>query len=121
MRKLLLLLLLVVLTPSISADGTVTTPGNISPTSWKLASISMITGSGGDLPSVTITIHYFVNGATVPAQTVSIALTSAEISSFATTMNSPVAGESGTAVKRYRQRVTSWLITNGKISNVTPE
>lgn len=102
------------------ADGTITTPANITPTSWKIAAVHMVTGSGGDLPSVTIAIHYFNDSAAL-VQTANITLTSAEISSFVTVTNSAVAGESGTAVKRYRQRVSRWLIDNGKITNVTPE
>jgi hypothetical protein len=114
------LVLAMSLTWPLLADGTVTTPTNIAPTTWKIASVNMVTGSGGDTPGVTITLHYF-DASPALVQTTQILLTNAEIASFFTTTNSAVAGESGTAVKRYRQRVTKWLVDNGKITNVTPE
>lgn len=120
MRTFALLLSLAVASLTF-ADGTITTPENIAPTTWKIAGVYMTTGSGGDVPVVTIVIHYFASGSTSPDAVTAINLTGAEIASFATTIIAPVAGESGSSAKKYRQRVTAWLLANNKITNVTPE
>lgn len=114
------LLLSLVLAATLAADGTVTVPQNIAPASWKIAQIEMQNGAGTDIPLVRIVLYYFDAQAVIVRRD-SILLAGAEISSFITVTNSPVTGESGSAVKRYRQRVTKWLIDNGKITNVTPE
>ncbi|HMJ83687.1 MAG TPA: hypothetical protein VK504_10995 [Vicinamibacterales bacterium] len=121
-RSLALVVLATLLASSVYADGTVTTPANVAPASWKIASVAMSTGSGNDTAGVAIIVYYFDgSGNLLPNQTQTISLTSAEITSFLTTIESPVAGESGSVVKKYRQRMTSWLVANGKITNVTPE
>ncbi len=121
MRKLALILALL-FSFGMLADGTITTPTNVAPASWKIAAINMTTGAATDPAGISVTVYYFDGGGTqLPNQTQTIALTPAEIASFLTTIESPVAGESGTSVKRFRQRVTSWLVANNKISNVTPE
>lgn len=119
MRTAALLLSLTLATLAL-ADGTVTTPANVAPSSWKIAAVHEITGANTDLAGVTISIYYFDASSNL-VQSTNINLTSAEILSFVTMTNSAVAGESGSQIKRRRQRVTKWLIDNGKISNVTPE
>jgi hypothetical protein len=120
-RTLFAAVLFLVITVSARPDGTVTTPTNNPPTSWKIARIEMNDGAvATDVAGVLITIYYFDAGLNV-VQTTQITLTSAELTSFLTTIESPVSGETGTPVKKYRQRVTSWLVANGKISNVTSE
>lgn len=103
-----------------AGDGTVTDTVSVAPATWKIASIRMQTGSNGEAAGVWISIHY-LDSLSRLVQESTIYLTPAEVSSFITVTNSAVTGESGTAVKRYRQRVTKWLIDNGKIANVTPE
>jgi len=120
--KTLILFTVLCLSLNALADGTVTTPANVAPASWKIAAINMTTGATGDIPSVTIVIYWFDSTARIlHSETQAIILTSSEITSFLATVESPVVGESGSVVKKYRQRVTAWLVANGKISNVTPE
>lgn len=102
------------------ADGTVTTPQNIAPTTWGVANVNMTAGLSGDQAGVVVTIYYF-DGSSNLVKVDRIGLTAAEVVSFLTMTNSPVAGESGSVVKKYRMRVTKWLIDNNKITNVTPE
>jgi hypothetical protein len=122
MKKLsvCLVVLFFITTLSVYADGTVTTPGNVAPTTWAIANIHMINGVGGDVGGISITIYYF-DSSLNKVRTEVIELSGAEFTSFFTTTNSPVAGESGSQIKRYRMRVTKWLTDNNKITNVTPE
>lgn len=123
MKARMFLSALLLATLSVLADGIVTTPPSVAPTSWKIASVTEITGaSATDLAGITIVIYYFdASGRLLTGETQTVSLTTAEIVSFLTTTNAAVAGESGSSVKRRRQRVTKWLVDNGKITNVTPE
>lgn len=121
--RLAMLLIVVLLSVAAYGDGTVTAPSNVAPASWKIAFLCMANGS---LPSetagVSITIYYYdAAGNYLPTQNQVLSLTAAEVVSLLTTVESPVSGEAGTSVKKFRQRVTNWLIANGKIANVTPE
>jgi len=120
-RSLFVALLFLFAVTSARPDGTVTTPANIAPASWKIASLNMSNGAGNDVAGASITVYYFDAGGVNIVQTSIILLTGAELTSFLTTIESPVGGETGTAAKKFRQRVTSWLVANGKITNVTPE
>lgn len=113
-------LLAIVVTAYVIADGTVTTPVAVHSATWQIASVVERTGSGGDVAGVSVTIYFFDGGGNV-VQRQTHSLTGPEIVTFMTTTNSAVAGESGSQIKRRRQRVTKALIDLGKISNVTPE
>jgi len=117
-----MLALVVVLSVPLFADGTVTTPISVTATSWKIGNVSMSTGAVDGPAGISITIFYFDGaGNILSSQTQVVILTNAEIVSFLSTVESSVPGESGSSVKRFRQRVTAWLVANNKITNVTPE
>lgn len=123
-RLPLLAFLVAILTAAVAlflvADGTVTVPVQVQSTRWEIASVNEVAGAGGDVAGVAVTVYYFsATNALVERATHN--LTGAEIVTFMTVTNSPVVGESGSQIKRRRQRVTKALIDLGKISNVTPE
>lgn len=109
------------------ADGTVTTPVNVTSQTWKIGTFQVSTGAdaaagAGGAAGATIVIYFFDgSGNHIRSLDAVITLTGAELLSLNTTMLSPVAGESGSDAKKWRQRITFWLTTNGKITNVTPE
>jgi hypothetical protein len=111
---------LFVVKPKAFADGTITTPTNISPTTWGIAQVQEIAGLAGDVAGIFITIYNFDAGG-VKRSTDFVTLTGAEVVTYFTTINSPVAGESGSQIKRHRMRVTKVLTDLGKVTNVTPE
>lgn len=112
--------LLISIAGSMLADGSVTVPANIAPTTWGIAEVRITAGLGGDSPAIRVTIYYF-DAAPMLVRTDVVLVTNSEVVSLITAINNPAAGESGSQVKRFRQRITKWLVDNGKITNVTPE
>lgn len=112
---------------AIMADGIVTTPVNNPATSFKIVGVVTSTGATGQAPpSVVISIVYLdAQSAIVRIDTIMIT-SPFEIDSLCSQLETSFEGEdvsdtAGVHIKRYRQRLTKWLVDNGKITNVTPE
>lgn len=111
---------------SITADGTVTTPVSNPATSWRIASVQTNNGVGALNPSIVISVAY-LDASLAIVRIDAISITSlTEIDSLCAQLETAAAGEDatnnpGANIKRYRQRLTKWLVDNSKITNVTPE
>lgn len=127
MRKLSsLFALLLAVAASALADGTITTPVNNAPTTWKIAQAHFVNGSGGEANYIEIVVHQIAASGAIVQTNVITVTAAAELNSFLAQQETAVAGEpAGTTLanraKRLRMRWTKWLIDNGKVTNFSAE